>query len=642
VDASRGRGKLPHVFHHKLLLLCLGIGVVFAEGAERIEDSPPSTSEKAESVESTSWSDPNDREHNWRPKSWKGWISVHIALPKSYEVSEVRLKMGDDPRWAQPDWDESDWEDATDEGLPTRAGIFWVRYRVRGPGKLPAGIYHKVCAAYDLYWDGRLIGYSGVPANNGHDEIPGKLDQTFGLPEEWRGPGEHVVALRMSTYRVGFPGPRTDLQVWFSTPENQAMNMSQGAIQPALAQGAMLMIALMSLVMWSVAARRATVLLFVGLCLCAAATQALTVQRFAYSYTYDWHYPARLAALYASGAMGACLLAFVGMHFAVPRWRWLLTLFVAVFAWVVFVPATIFYLPLSEKSGLVVLIGFIAALVATGWAYRRRRTGAWAAALGTLLGALAAWHTRGALIEGGGFFPMLLPVMLGLATAVALGLREERRQAHAAQLAAVRLETELLKKNLQPHFLLNTLTALSEVVEQDPAGAVRLINDLAGEFRSLTRMSGEKRVPLGQELDLCRAHLRVMSVRTKVAWSIDAEGVDEAGLVPPAMFLTLIENGFAHQRVSGRVGTFRLHAESRNGDGVRYTFLSPGEVRTEPARAPGGTGLRYVRARLEESFPGAWALSHQATADGWETVIELRDTSEQKKDRRNFSPPRGV
>ena len=561
--------------------------------------------------------------HRWRSSEWADWNRVNVSLPPPFELSEVRLKMGDDARWALPGWNDADWEEVVEKGLPTRTGIFWVRYRVRGPKPLPAGVFHKVAAAYDLFWDGRLIGQSGVPANSREDEVPGKLDRTFSIPDEWRWPGEHVVALRMSSYRVGFPGPRTDLQMWFASPEKQAMSMSRGAIQPALAEGAMLMIAAMSLVMWSVAARRTTLLLFVGLCLGAAATQALSVQRFAYHYTYDWHYPARIAAMYASGAMGACLLAFVGLHFNVPRWRWLLALFVVAFAALLFVPRELFYLPLSEKSGLIVLIGFGATLVATGWACWRKRTGAWAAAAGTLGSAVAAWQTRGALLEGGGFFPTLLPVLLGLAAAVALGLRAERRQAHAAQLAAARLEAELLKKNLQPHFLLNTLTALSEVVERDPPGAVRLIEDLAGEFRLLTRMSAEKRVPLGQELDLCRAHLRVMSVRTNVAWSLDAGGVDEAAQVPPAMFLTLIENGFAHQRVAGRAGTFALRAAALERGGVRYVFFSPGEVRTEPARAPGGTGLRYVHARLEESFAGAWRLEQRAVAGGWETTIEI-------------------
>jgi hypothetical protein len=124
-------------------------------------------------------------------------------------------------------------------------------------------------------------------------------------------------------------------------------------------------------------------------------------------------------------------------------------------------------------------------------------------------------------------------------------------------------------------------------------------------------------------LALCRAHLRVMSARTARAWSLAAEGVDEQALVPPAVLLTLVENGFTHQRVTDGAAVFRLDGE-RGADGaVHYRFFSPGEVQMEPARPTGGTGLRYVQARLEESFPGRWSLRGEAVAGGWQTVIEI-------------------
>jgi LytS/YehU family sensor histidine kinase len=190
------------------------------------------------------------------------------------------------------------------------------------------------------------------------------------------------------------------------------------------------------------------------------------------------------------------------------------------------------------------------------------------------------------------------------------------------------MEIELLKKNMQPHFLLNTLTALSEVVEQSPREAVRLIDDLAEEFRTVARVSAEKLIPLVQELDLCRAHLRVMSVRTGHAWSLEAPGVDDAALVPPAVFLTLIENGFAHQRATGEAAAFRLTMDRPADGGTRYVFVSPGAVQTDSTRPAGGTGLRYVKARLEESFPGRWSLRGEPVASGWQTVIEIRKNAE--------------
>src|SRR5262249_30663935 len=144
------------------------------------------------------------------------------------------------------------------------------------------------------------------------------------------------------------------------------------------------------------------------------------------------------------------------------------------------------------------------------------------------------------------FFPKFLPATLGLMASLAMHLHDERKRAQAAKLAAARLELELLKKNIQPHFLLNTLATILETIEQEPKTAAALVEALAGEFRILSRVAGEKLIPLGQELELCRAHLRVMSLRRGVTCAIAAAGVDERALVPPALFHTLVENGLTH------------------------------------------------------------------------------------------------
>jgi hypothetical protein len=60
----------------------------------------------------------------------------------------------------------------------------------------------------------------------------------------------------------------------------------------------------------------------------------------------------------------------------------------------------------------------------------------------------------------------------------------------SACLLAQRLEIELLKKNIQPHFLLNTLTVLIEVIEQAPATAVKLIEAVATTSMPLTTPGG--------------------------------------------------------------------------------------------------------------------------------------------------------
>src|SRR5262245_31691003 len=100
------------------------------------------------------------------------------------------MKRGDDVRWADPAFDDRDWENITDAGIPLRAGIFWVRYHVRGRGRLAGEIRHKVGAAYDLYWDGKLMARSGVPGNSRAEERVGKLDTVFSIPTDWLREGD--------------------------------------------------------------------------------------------------------------------------------------------------------------------------------------------------------------------------------------------------------------------------------------------------------------------------------------------------------------------------------------------------------------------------------------------------------------------
>lgn len=574
-------------------------------------------------------------ERRWMRNRKNGPLGVRMMLPEGFEHSDILMKRGNDERWARPNWDDRDWEVVTENGLPARTGIFWIRYRIRGPGRLPGGITQKVGAAFELYWDGKLVGRSGEPADEADGEEPGKLDTTFSIPAEWLVPDgkprkpakgakpvepvrEYVVAMRMSNHLYGFPGERTDLQVYFTTPDGFMAENQRTAIETAIAAGGMSMVALAGLTLWLVALRRPVLLLFTGLCACAAITQFMTMARSLGSYDYDWHYPFRLGMVYLAGVLGACLIAFVGMHFKVPRLRWLLGVHLGLMILILMWPRELHHVPLSERSGMVMLVAFLISAAAAGWAAWRQERGA----LMVLAGCLMSAFVGGRFIEGR-FFPAFLPTMIGLLGAVALRLRAEARAAQETRLAATRLELELLKKNLQPHFLLNSLTALAEVVERDPTVAGKLIGDLAGVFRALGRMSGEKQVSVAQELDLCRAHLRVMSIRTGVEWRLETHNVVPDHAVPPALFLTLIENGYIHQRVRGGAGIFELTAEPREG-GTTYTFVSPGEIKVQPDRADGGTGLRYVKARLEESFPGRWSFAHGPhPAGGWATVIEL-------------------
>jgi hypothetical protein len=563
-------------------------------------------------------------EHTWNHPAKTYHTSVQRwfdALPEQLQYSEVRFRAGDDLRWAQPDWDDTAWQISGFWDLPARAGIHWIRFRVRmgddGRERIQGGVMASTVIAYEVFWDGVLVGNSGVPGMSRATEIPGRLDNWFSVPAPLLGPGEHVVAIRASSYRCGFPAAKSGIRFMVDAPEVFQERAMKEAIGPTLAAGAMFMVAMASLIMWVFAARRNALLLLAGMCGAIAAMQSLHAVRWIFHYPADWHYTALVVMKSLVGLLGFFLVAFVLVHFSLPGRWWFVGALAAAFVLVTWLSPE----RMNVEGVYMLAVGAGVSLVCAVWAVWQRRRDAWPSVVGIsvttlfLLLEMEDFRTN--------FFLKFLPATLGLMTSLALHLHDERRRAEVARLAAARLELELLKKNIQPHFLLNTLATIQETIEQEPKTAAALVEALAGEFRILSRVAGEKLIPLGQELELCRAHLRVMSLRKGVTCSLVADDVDGRSLVPPALFHTLVENGLTHLLPRDGRLDFVLRVEKREAE-TRYVLLAHGarQPSTSP-QAKEGTGLRYIKARLEESFTGKWTLESGPVSEGWETVVEI-------------------
>lgn len=540
-----------------------------------------------------------------------------------WTFDNYRFQRGDDPRWAAADFDDAAWPLIPPFSLPSRDGIYWVRWRVTqrdvAAPYLRDGLLFKVVASYDLYWDGKLVGRNGRVGDTAARETPGMVDALFQIPREWLGPGEHVVALRLSSFHTGFPAATYGLTFTWGNFRAMLEGRSRTAIFSVMAVGAALVVAIVFGLIWFLAGRRPALLVFSLLFLCVAVLQGLQAWRWLYEYPYSWHYPRLVTITALATAMAVLLPLFVLLHFELGRWRWVFAGLgvLLVWAWQ--------SSPIYNRIGLTAFaLGFVAAFGLSLVAVVRRRRGAVFACAGLAVSGLVLQVSPRDFLDYA-IFMSVGPATLGLLGALVWQLRDERREARQAVLTAARLEIELLKRNLQPHFLLNTLATIQEVIEQEPKTAVTLIEALAAEFRVLARVAGEKLIPLGQELELCHAHLRVMSLRKGAVCTLTTTGVDERDLVPPALFHTLIENGLTHLLPRDGRQSFALVA-TPEGRRTRYVMRACGE-RATPAAGAGarvGTGLRYIEARLEESFPGDWRCTSGPTAEGWETCLEMR------------------
>ena len=133
-----------------------------------------------------------------------------------------------------------------------------------------------------------------------------------------------------------------------------------------------------------------------------------------------------------------------------------------------------------------------------------------------------------------------------------------------------------------------------------------------------------------------------MAKRRDETLVLEAEGLDPTSPVPPAIFHTLLENALTHNSYradesSPVTARFRLLQE-KTPDRIRYVFEAPyrpiGPISPHgPISKSEGTGLRYIHARLRESFGKDYRLSDgvdelDPARPVWRTVIDLPNGGE--------------
>jgi LytS/YehU family sensor histidine kinase len=214
-------------------------------------------------------------------------------------------------------------------------------------------------------------------------------------------------------------------------------------------------------------------------------------------------------------------------------------------------------------------------------------------------------------------------ILLGMFYLLSLRIKEQRLAYEISLVQSTRLRLELLKKNIQPHFLMNTLTSLIDWVEEAPQKGVLFIEALAKEFDLFNQIESKKLIPISQEIELCRTHLEIMEYRKEINYSWEEEGIDLDQKIPPAVLHTLLENGITHSLpLEDNSIKFKLVFESNNHHKC-YTFLTfAASVRQATSREE-GTGLKYIKARLTESYHSKWDFTSEPTSHGWKNTIKI-------------------
>lgn len=217
---------------------------------------------------------------------------------------------------------------------------------------------------------------------------------------------------------------------------------------------------------------------------------------------------------------------------------------------------------------------------------------------------------------------MTYAAIVGLSYAVAYYREAQERAIRTAQLETKLVEARLktLEAELHPHFLFNTLHAISALVHSNPESADRMISRLSDLLRLTFERSGAHGVPLESELDFLRKYLDIEQIRYQdrlsVRFEIDPEALDVR--VPRMILQPVVENAIKHG-IAPRRGAGRIEISARRSDeGLWLEVRDDGVGLSRNARElfDTGVGLSNTRERLRFLYGSQHRLEFSDGAAG--------------------------
>ena len=189
--------------------------------------------------------------------------------------------------------------------------------------------------------------------------------------------------------------------------------------------------------------------------------------------------------------------------------------------------------------------------------------------------------------------------------------RYRQGELRSAQLSAQLAEAQLqaLRMQLHPHFLFNTLNAISTLVHKDPESADRMIARLSELLRLTIKNVGVQEVPLAQELEFLDRYLQIERTRfgdrLAVHMDIAPETLDAS--TPYLVLQPLVENAIRHG-IASRAAPGCVTVRSSRDGGMLVLEVRDDGPGIQPGVAPrSGVGISSTRARLD----GLYGSSHR-------------------------------
>ncbi len=201
-------------------------------------------------------------------------------------------------------------------------------------------------------------------------------------------------------------------------------------------------------------------------------------------------------------------------------------------------------------------------------------------------------------------------------------IRDAELKKTAAQLFARDAELQVLRSQINPHFLFNSLNSISALTAIDPSGARAMVIALSDFFRKSVAITAHSQITLAQELELCEHYLAIEKNRfsDKLQTVLDIEPDSLNAKVPPMFLQPLVENAIKHGICNMLDGGTITIMTSLHETWLYVAISNP--VETQASLVSGtATGLRNLKERFENLYGERARVSWQASQNNFRVEI---------------------
>lgn len=486
------------------------------------------------------------------------------------------------------------------------------------------GLYISMLGSFELYLEQRLIYRSGTAAGKGQQEVPGNMDSYIILPTEAQKQGVNTWYLRISRDAL----PRAYRHVPFDFTLNHydkiITQRYQQSLIPLVSLSAFFTIAAFYFCLWITQEKQrkqTSHLVFSLLCLVIASW--LLAENWRPLFGVPYHMQGlRLWFITICAGNFAMLLPGVLLHefriLTLTKRRVVLAVLAQL---MLFISLHLSLQKFDMITGLFVGQAFFLSQLVMVRALWLKRLGSFWTLTALVICIVAIFPDPYDYLEQW-FFVLFPLVIVALLYRQSINIKQLQDSRDNAMLKAENLKLQLLKRSIQPHFLLNTLTSLTEWIEQSPDIAVDMVEKLADEFYALNSMVDKMQVSLAEEIQLCATHLRLMSLRNNCDFEFVTTIPQPDFQLPPGVLHTLVENAFSHNQFTSGKYRFELTQKVHNG-ATELVLNCPSGSESAKCKSTGGLGKTYVENRLQQAYGNAWQLLETSTESQWQTRIKI-------------------